>query len=179
MKLSLGTVRLLACCILSDVNALCHAKLFRGGLSFNFYTPRRYDDILGAGRSTTKGLSLPSQVFQLKTFLQSNSILTLLSFREHLRRYAVDVVDALAMPLSTPFSDDDEDDHPSTPDDLPSTSVDAPSTPADPPARPCTPPPRKRPNPYILFTPSKKDKLGVEVHAHAVVDDDDDDDEQL
>ncbi|KAI7815743.1 hypothetical protein BC939DRAFT_534124 [Gamsiella multidivaricata] len=151
------------------------------GLGLDFYTLRRYDDILGAGRSTAKGLSLPSQVSQLKTFLQSNSILTLLSFREHLRRYAVDVVDVLAMSPSTPFGDGNEDDPTSTPDD-PSLTPDDPSltpddpplTPADPPARQCTPPPRKRPSPFILFSPSKKDKI----HAHAD-DNDDDDDGQL
>ncbi|KAF8926343.1 hypothetical protein BGZ47_002800 [Haplosporangium gracile] len=137
------------------------------GLGLDFYTLRRYDDILGAGRSTAKGLSLPSQVSQLKTFLQSNSILTLLSFREHLRRYAVDVVDVLAMSQSTPFGDGDEDDPPSIPDDPP-------SIPADPSARQCTPPPRKRPSPFVLFSPSKKDK----VYVHADVNDDDDD-EQL
>ncbi|KAF9176370.1 hypothetical protein BGZ50_000887, partial [Haplosporangium sp. Z 11] len=51
------------------------------GLGLDFYTLKRYDDILGAGRSTAKGLSLPSQVSLLKTFLQSNSILILLSFK--------------------------------------------------------------------------------------------------
>ncbi|KAG0025143.1 hypothetical protein BGZ82_010200, partial [Podila clonocystis] len=130
------------------------------GLGLAFYTLRRYGDTLGAGRSTAKGQSLPSQVSQPKTFLQLNSILTLLSFREHLRRYAVDVVDVLAMSPSTPFGDGDEDDPPSTPD--------------DPPARQCTPPPRKRPSPFILFSPSRKDK----VHVHAD-DNDDDDDGQL
>jgi hypothetical protein len=51
------------------------------GLGLDFYTIRRNDDILGAGRSTANGLPLPSQVPQLKIFLQSNGILTLLSFR--------------------------------------------------------------------------------------------------
>ncbi|KAI1290686.1 hypothetical protein EDD11_009084 [Mortierella claussenii] len=97
------------------------------GVSLDFYTLRRYDDILGAGRSTAKGLSLPSQISQLKTFLQSNSILTLLSFREHLRRYAMDVVNVLAMSPLTPFGDSDEDDPPSTPGNPPSTPADPPS----------------------------------------------------
>ncbi|OAQ27899.1 hypothetical protein K457DRAFT_127231 [Linnemannia elongata AG-77] len=47
------------------------------GQVLDFYTLRRYED----GRSTAKGISLPSQVSQLKTFLYSNSVLTLLSFR--------------------------------------------------------------------------------------------------
>ncbi|KAF9325860.1 hypothetical protein BG006_010679 [Podila minutissima] len=81
------------------------------GLGLDFYTLRRYDNILGAGRSTAKGISLPSQVSQLKIFLRSNSILALLSFRvEHLGRYAMDVVYVLAMSPSTPFDDGDEDD---------------------------------------------------------------------
>ncbi|KAF9143750.1 hypothetical protein BGX30_014908 [Mortierella sp. GBA39] len=87
------------------------------GLGLDFYTLRRYDDILGVGRLTTRGISLPSQLSQLKTFLQSNSILTLLSFREHVRRYAVDVADVLAMSASTPFGGGDEDDPPSPPVD--------------------------------------------------------------
>jgi len=80
----------------------------------------------------------------------------------------VDVIDVLAMSPSTPFGDGDEDDPPTTPDDPP-------STPANPPALQCTPPPRKRARPFILFSPSKKDK----VHVHADVNEDDDDDEQL
>lgn len=47
------------------------------GQVLDFYTLRRHED----GRSTAKGISLPSQVSQLKTFLYSNSVLTLLSFR--------------------------------------------------------------------------------------------------
>lgn len=35
------------------------------GLGFDFYTPRRYDDVLGA---TAKGVSLPPQVSELKSF---------------------------------------------------------------------------------------------------------------
>ncbi|KAF9345756.1 hypothetical protein BGX34_004508, partial [Mortierella sp. NVP85] len=117
------------------------------GLGLDFYTLRRYDDVLGAGRSTVKGISLPPQVSQLKSFLQSSSILTLLSFREHLRKYAMDTVDVLATSSSTPFGGGNEGDILPTPDDRLSTpDPEPPSTPT------------KRSNPFILFTPSKKYK---------------------
>lgn len=50
-------------------------------LGLDFYTLRRYDNILGAGRSTSKGISLPSHVDQLKSFFESEAILTLLAFK--------------------------------------------------------------------------------------------------
>jgi hypothetical protein len=79
----------------------------------------------------------------------------------------VEDFDVLAMSPSTPFGDGNENDPPSIPDDPP-------LTPADPPERQCTPPPRKRSSPFILFSPSKKDKF----HVHAD-DNDDNDDEHL
>ncbi|KAG0061345.1 hypothetical protein BGZ90_003619 [Linnemannia elongata] len=61
-------------------------------------------------RSTPKGVSLPSQVDDLKAFLESDTMITLLAFRGHLRRFAVDVKDVLAMSTQTPFgSSSDED----------------------------------------------------------------------
>ncbi|KAF9580570.1 hypothetical protein BGW38_002722 [Lunasporangiospora selenospora] len=114
------------------------------GLSLDFYTIRRYGDVLGAGRATAKGISLPSQLSELKTFLQGDTIATLLAFREHLRRYSIDVLDALAKMPSTPFSGDDDNDHPFLPTDSP--------------VRSSTPPPKKRSDPFIIFSPSKKDK---------------------
>ncbi|KAF9158976.1 hypothetical protein BGX20_003162, partial [Mortierella sp. AD010] len=51
------------------------------GLGLDFYALRRYGDVLGVGRSTRKGIMLPSDVAELKTFLQSNSLLTLFAFR--------------------------------------------------------------------------------------------------
>ncbi|KAF9142731.1 hypothetical protein BGX30_002339, partial [Mortierella sp. GBA39] len=51
------------------------------GLSLDFYTLRRYEDVLGAGRATAKGISLPSQVTELRTFLQGDTFSTLMTFR--------------------------------------------------------------------------------------------------
>lgn len=132
----------------------------------DFYTLRRYQDVLGAGRSTPKGVSLPSQVDDLKAFLESDTMITLLAFREHLRRFAVDVKDVLAMSTQTPFgSSSDEDTDEDDVDGTPSVDV---------PARPCTPPPKKRPNPHILFSPSKRDKRPAQDHVDFVDDDMDD-----
>ncbi|KAF9311305.1 hypothetical protein BGZ91_006849, partial [Linnemannia elongata] len=83
-------------------------------LGLDFYALRRYDEILGAGRSTTKGISLPSHVDQLKAFFESETLFILLSFKEHLREYAFEVTDVLANSAPTPFgyvhdSDDEED----------------------------------------------------------------------
>lgn len=50
-------------------------------LGLDFYALRRYDEILGAGRSTTKGISLPSHVDQLKAFFESETLFILLSFK--------------------------------------------------------------------------------------------------
>ncbi|KAG0058317.1 hypothetical protein BGZ89_001385 [Linnemannia elongata] len=117
-------------------------------LGLDFYALRRYDEILGARRSATKGISLPSH--------------------EHLREYAFEVTDVLANSAPTPFgyvhdSDDEEDE------------VNA-STP-DPSSRPSTPPSTKRrPGSFVLFSPSKKNKLGTRAEDVSESWDDGDDD---
>ncbi|KAG0077769.1 hypothetical protein BGZ92_001782 [Podila epicladia] len=138
-------------------------------LGLDFYTLRRYGEVLGAGRSTSKGITLPSYVDQLKTFFESETIFTLLAFKEHLRQYAYEVTDVLANSAPTPFGydydcdDEDDEEHATTPNPL---------------SRPSTPPPRKhRPGAFVLFTPSKKNKL--ETHAKGLTggwDDEDDED---
>jgi hypothetical protein len=50
------------------------------GLALDFYTLRRYDDVLGAGRSTLCRVWLPSNEAQLKQFLKSDSLHVLLAF---------------------------------------------------------------------------------------------------
>ncbi|KAF9417759.1 hypothetical protein BGZ94_009868 [Podila epigama] len=50
------------------------------GLVMDFYTLRRYDDILGSGRSTLSDVWLPSHESQLKQFLKSDSLHVLLAF---------------------------------------------------------------------------------------------------
>ncbi|KAG0056668.1 hypothetical protein BGZ89_002060 [Linnemannia elongata] len=100
-----------------------YQKIAEGrALGMDFYTLRRYQDVLGAGRSPPKGVSLPSQVDDLKAFLESDTMITLLAFREHLRRFAVDVKDVLAMSTQTPFgssSDEDTDEDDVDVDDVP------------------------------------------------------------
>lgn len=74
--------------------------------------------------------------------------------------------DVLAMSTQTPFgSSSDEDTDEDDVDGTPSVDV---------PARPCTPPPKKRPNPHILFSPSKRDKRPAQDHVDFVDDDEDD-----
>ncbi|KAF9577110.1 hypothetical protein BGW38_007887, partial [Lunasporangiospora selenospora] len=93
-------------------------------LSMNFYTLRRFDDVLGAGRPTRKGIFLPSQVEDLKAFLESNTMMTLLAFKEHLRRYAIDITDVLVAFTPTSFgydnNEDEDEDEDDQIDDLPS-----------------------------------------------------------
>ncbi|GJJ78473.1 hypothetical protein EMPS_10832 [Entomortierella parvispora] len=112
------------------------------GLSLNFYTLRRYGDVLGAGRATAQGITLPSDVSSLKNFFLSDSILTLFAFKEHLRRFSIDVTDALAQSKATPL--DDDVDYSYFEEEQTSMSS--------------ATPPRKRSKPIILFSPASKDK---------------------
>ncbi|KAG9071096.1 hypothetical protein KI688_008639 [Linnemannia hyalina] len=50
------------------------------GLALDFYTLRRYDNVLGAGRTTLSRVWLPSHEVQLKQFLSSDSLHMLLAF---------------------------------------------------------------------------------------------------
>ncbi|KAF8939866.1 hypothetical protein BGZ58_008494 [Dissophora ornata] len=105
------------------------------GLSMDFYALKRYGDVLGVGRATVKGIILPSDISDLKTFLQSGSMLTLFAFR----------------PKATPFGDGDGDCGYCEEEEAlllspVSYALQRLST------------PRKRSNPFILFSPAKKDK---------------------
>lgn len=51
------------------------------GLVLDFYTLKRYDDILGVGRSTTRRVWLPCHPSQLKAFFRSDTLHVLLGFR--------------------------------------------------------------------------------------------------
>ncbi|KAF9433148.1 hypothetical protein BGZ76_009827 [Entomortierella beljakovae] len=86
-------------------------------LGLSFYTLRRYEDILDAGKATARGISLPSQVEHLKAFLESDAILTLLAFKV-MNDLVSDIV------FRSP------------------------------------PPPKKRVRPFVVFSPSKRDKKG-------------------
>ncbi|KAG9062896.1 hypothetical protein KI688_005204 [Linnemannia hyalina] len=198
----------------------CYPVIAEGqGRVLDFYTIRRYEDVLGAGWSAEKCVALPPQVGQLKSFLMSDNLLTLIAFKEHMRKFAIDVTDALGMsPRSHVAPDGDRELlsasfdsstpssvlHPrrdSSPSD-PAPSFLHPrrdSSPSDPApyvlsARPCaplsgparlpahrvrssTPPRRKRLKPFVVFSPSKKDKLngGGAAGDHAGSYDNDDD----
>ncbi|KAG0010614.1 hypothetical protein BGZ82_003351, partial [Podila clonocystis] len=67
------------------------------GLALDLYTLRRYDDVLGAGRSTLSRVWLPSHEVQLKQFLRSDSLHVLLAFAEHMRKFSLAVTDAFAL----------------------------------------------------------------------------------
>ncbi|KAG0334388.1 hypothetical protein BG000_008377 [Podila horticola] len=51
------------------------------GLAIDFYTLRRYNDVLGAGRATELRAWLPSDPSELRAFLQSKTLEVLLGFR--------------------------------------------------------------------------------------------------
>ncbi|KAF9919493.1 hypothetical protein FBU30_010960, partial [Linnemannia zychae] len=104
-------------------------------------------------------LKRPGPVFLKKDVLSTP--------KEHLRRLAIDVKDVLAMSVQTPFgsnSDEDTDDNYI----VGTTSIDVPE-------RCRTPPPKKRLNPYILFSPSKRDRRSAQNYIDFVDDDEDDD----
>lgn len=50
-------------------------------LGMNFYTLRRFGEVLGAGKSTPSGIFLPSQVEHLKAFLESDTMMILFAFK--------------------------------------------------------------------------------------------------
>ncbi|KAG0304985.1 hypothetical protein BGZ98_004745 [Dissophora globulifera] len=128
-------------------------------LSMNFYSLRRFGEVLGAGKSTSKGIFLPSQVEHLKAFLESDTIMTLLSFKEHLRRYAADITDVLAASVLTPFGDDSDDDEDDEEDE-----DDYALSPVNSRVRPNTPPPKKRSSAYVLFSPAKREKKAMQIN---------------
>ncbi|KAG0340271.1 hypothetical protein BG000_000278 [Podila horticola] len=92
----------------------------------DFYALRRYDNGLGAERSTTKGITLPSHVDQPKAFFESETMFILLAFKEHLRQFTYDVTDVLTTSAPTPFGanyghyDEYDDDEIASTTDLPS-----------------------------------------------------------
>ncbi|KAG0354940.1 hypothetical protein BGZ54_001365, partial [Gamsiella multidivaricata] len=98
-------------------------------LGLDLYALRRYDEVLSAGHSTTKGISLLSHVDQFKAFFESETIFILLAFKEHLRQYAYDVMDVLANSVPTPFGYDHDYDDEGDEENAPTL---------DPPPRPST-----------------------------------------
>jgi hypothetical protein len=59
------------------------------GPVLDFHTLKRYDDVLGVGRSTVRSAWLPSHPSQLKAFLRSDTLHVLLGFRVGLWIYLV------------------------------------------------------------------------------------------
>ncbi|KAG0363215.1 hypothetical protein BG005_002364 [Podila minutissima] len=74
------------------------------GLSIDFYTLRRYNDIIGCGRATQEKVWLPSGYTKLNAFLRSRSFEVLLGFRAHMALYAKTATATLASSPATPHS---------------------------------------------------------------------------
>ncbi|KAG0275874.1 hypothetical protein BGZ95_008271 [Linnemannia exigua] len=96
-------------------------------LSIDFYTLRRYGDVIGAGRSTQEKVWLPSEYTKLDAFLSSRSFEVLLGFRAYMALYAKKATAALASSPATPHSTFPVSAHLSSPATPRSTST--PSTP--------------------------------------------------
>ncbi|KAG0320056.1 hypothetical protein BGZ99_004707 [Dissophora globulifera] len=73
------------------------------GLAVNFYTLRRYGDVLGAGRAISSSIWFPAHVSQFKRFLLSDTMHILLAFAEHTRRYGMEVADTIAARPAAPL----------------------------------------------------------------------------
>ncbi|KAF9116217.1 hypothetical protein BGX30_006001, partial [Mortierella sp. GBA39] len=73
-------------------------------LSVDFYTLRRYGDVVGAGRATQEKVWLPSGYTKLDAFLSSRSFEALLGFRAHMALYAKKATATLASSPATPHS---------------------------------------------------------------------------
>ncbi|KAG9063257.1 hypothetical protein KI688_004861 [Linnemannia hyalina] len=148
------------------------------GLSIDFYTLRRYGDIIGCGRSTQEKVWLPFGYTKLNAFLSSRSLEVLLGFRAHMALYAKTATATLASSPITPHSTLPVSAALSLPATSRSKSVSEPwsssaSTPLitssqgstpdiiePPPQRPTTPPPRKRDLPFVMFSPCKSQRRG-------------------
>ncbi|KAG0077834.1 hypothetical protein BGZ93_008537 [Podila epicladia] len=59
------------------------------------YSIRRYGDVFGVGLATRETITVPTNVQEFKSFLQSNSLDILLAFGEHMRTHATHVRDVL------------------------------------------------------------------------------------
>ncbi|KAF9175266.1 hypothetical protein BGX21_008483 [Mortierella sp. AD011] len=120
------------------------------GMALDFYTLKRYDDILGVGRSTARRAWLPSHPSQLLAFLRSDTLHVLLGFRVGFERSSFHTTFAflfISHPASaltpTPIACEVHRDSPTD------SSLEL--------LRPSTPTQRapKRDHPFVLFTPSK------------------------
>ncbi|KAF9346774.1 hypothetical protein BGX26_001710 [Mortierella sp. AD094] len=73
------------------------------GLALNFYTLRRYDDVIGAGKATAKTVWLPCDEISLKEWLLSDSVHVLLAFTKHTMRFATEVKQSMARAMAGPI----------------------------------------------------------------------------
>ncbi|KAF9201511.1 hypothetical protein BGZ49_008242 [Haplosporangium sp. Z 27] len=145
--------------------------------SVDFYTIRRYEDVLGVGRATIQKCWIPTHSSQLKVFLRSGTIETLLGFRQHLLRYASEATAVLSANPPSPFPVIQPSPQIPIIQYKESTSVSLvlkssyysstgspPSTPPPSTPPPSTPPPSniKRSKPFVMFSPSKSKKTKLE-----------------
>ncbi|KAG0029286.1 hypothetical protein BGZ81_003959 [Podila clonocystis] len=65
------------------------------GSQVTLYSIRRYGDVFGVGLATHETITIPTNVQELKSFLQSNNLDILLAFGKHMRAHATHVRDVL------------------------------------------------------------------------------------
>ncbi|KAF9346775.1 hypothetical protein BGX26_001711 [Mortierella sp. AD094] len=73
------------------------------GLALNFYTLRRYDDVIGTGRTTSKCAWLPYDETSLKEWLLSDSVHILLAFTKHTLKFASAAIQSMARMMAGPL----------------------------------------------------------------------------
>ncbi|KAF9377628.1 hypothetical protein BGX21_003136 [Mortierella sp. AD011] len=69
----------------------------------DFYTIKKYEDVLGVGRATIQKCWIPTHSSQLKGFLRSGTLEMLLGFRAHLMNFASEATAVLASNPPSPF----------------------------------------------------------------------------
>ncbi|KAG0248980.1 hypothetical protein DFQ27_000489 [Actinomortierella ambigua] len=108
------------------------------GAKLDLYALRHYEDVLGAGWAVKESVVMPTDELGIQSFLQKGSLLTLLAWKEQFQRYVVGARKLLALSVAS-HSDDG------------ATS-----------SQPMTPPSSKRPDPFVLLSPTKKGKHSKE-----------------
>ncbi|KAF9991523.1 hypothetical protein BGZ79_004359 [Entomortierella chlamydospora] len=134
--------------------------------SVDFYTIRKYEDVLGVGRATIKKCWIPTHSSQLKGFLRSGTMETLLGFRQHLLHYASEATAVLSANPSSPFPVMPPSPRIPIVQYKESTSVllaFESSYDGSAGSPPSTPPPSnvKRSKPFVMFSPCKPKKTNV------------------
>ncbi|KAF9897552.1 hypothetical protein BX616_005370, partial [Lobosporangium transversale] len=83
------------------------------GLQGYLYAMKGFDGLLGVGVASRKAMFIPSNAFQMRVFLQGNTLSTLFHYADHMRRYSIQVQQQLSSVAGEGFeaflADSDDD----------------------------------------------------------------------